>query len=599
VVTDEPDKYPSNAGFPADVTIHHRDELDLVQRELREITGVTGLIYDQTCAAEKRRRRKRGRMPDPPKRVFINELVCEGCGDCGTASNCLSVVPLETEFGRKRAIDQSSCNKDFSCLNGFCPSFISVHGGNVRKSRAAETADAPAEVLPLPTLPSTAEPYNILVTGIGGTGIVTIGALLAMAAHLEGKGCTVLDMTGLAQKGGAVVSHLRIADNQEDLHAVRIAAGGAKLLLGCDLMVSSQPDTLGIVAKGDTHAVINRHKTFTGDFTRDPDMVYPEAELETAIRDAVGDEQATFLEATRQATALLGDSIATNMFMTGIAFQKGLIPLSLEAIERAIELNGVATEMNKQAFAWGRRAAFDPGGVERIAAPAAGPARLAPATEIDDTVARRKQHLTAYQDAAYAKRYELLVRRIEVAEAAQAKGRRGLAEAVARYYFKLLAYKDEYEVARLYADPTFRSSVEAQFEGDYKIAFHLAPPLLARRDPTSGRPRKMQFGAWMMPVFGLLARLKGLRGTRFDLFGLTEERRTERRLITEYETVVEELIENLDQANHPIAVEIASVPERIRGFGHVKTAHLADAKRREVELLATFRNPTPQASAAE
>ena len=602
LVSDDPTKYEVGTEWAPHVSFHHRSELDAVQKDLREYPGVSVLIYDQTCAAEKRRRRKRNQFPDPPKRVFINEMVCEGCGDCSVKSNCLSVVPVETEFGRKRAIDQSSCNKDYSCLNGFCPSFVTIEGGGPRKGKAAkreiDASDWPA--VPEPAIASAATPYNILITGVGGTGVVTIGALLGMAAHLENKGCSVLDMAGLAQKGGAVISHVRIADRPEDIHAVRLAAGGASLLLGCDLVVAASTDALAKFDQGVTHAVVNTHETITGDFTRNPDLKFPGQVLKLAIEAAAGADNCHFIDAQAIATALMGDSIATNLFMLGFAYQRGLVPVSGAAIEKAIELNGAAVEMNRQAFLWGRRAAHDRAKVETAAAPSKAVERLhALSTSLDDVVARRVAHLTGYQNAAYAARYKALVDRVQSVENARTPGMSGLTEAVARHYAKLLAYKDEYEVARLYTDPAFLQSVRAQFEGDYKIKFHLAPPLLADRDPETGQLQKQQFGPWMMSAFALLAKLKFLRGTAFDIFGRSEERRTERRLIGEYEQTIDELLGKLGHDNHALAVQIASIPDDIRGFGHVKDAKLAAAKKKEAGLLAAFRNPQARRSAAE
>jgi indolepyruvate ferredoxin oxidoreductase len=603
VVSDEPDKYPIGVEWAPGVTVHHRDELDRVQRDLRQIPGVTALVYDQTCAAEKRRRRKRGLYPDPPKRVFINDLVCEGCGDCSLASNCLSVVPLETEYGRKRAIDQSSCNKDYSCVNGFCPSFVTVHGGRLRRPEpgvgAAERAPDVWEALPEPRLPALEVPYGILVTGVGGTGVVTIGALLGMAAHLEGKGCSVLDMTGLAQKGGAVVSHVRIAAAPEDIHAVRLSAGRARLVLGCDLVVAAGFETLSKMQRGESHAIVNSHQTITGEFTRNPDLRFPGQQMHDLIREAVGAGRAEFLDATRLATALLGNSIATNLFMVGYAWQKGLIPLSLAAIERAIELNGVAVEANKGALTWGRRAAHDLAAVDRLAKPRAEPRSHDLSADLDELVARRVGFLTDYQDAAYAARYQALVARARAAEDARTPGLAGLGEAVARYYFKLLAYKDEYEVARLYAAPEFAAKLGAQFEGDYKLRLHLAPPLLARRDPETGHLVKREFGPWLLPAFKLLARLRRLRGTPFDIFGTSAERKRERRLIADYETLMEEVLAGLDPESHALGVELAAVPEGIRGFGHVKERHLAVAEAHKTQLLEAFRNPETRQTAAE
>ncbi len=600
VVSDEPDKYPTNFGFAPGVTIHHRDDLDTVQRDLREVKGVSVLVYDQTCAAEKRRRRKRGTFPDPDRRVFINEAVCEGCGDCSVKSNCLSVVPVETEFGRKRAIDQSSCNKDFSCLNGFCPSFVTVHGGKPRKPDAAHGRDDGGRfaALPQPTLPSLNQPYNVLVAGIGGTGVVTIGALLGMAAHLESKGCSVLDMTGLAQKGGAVLSHIRIAHEPDDIHAMRIADGDANLLIGCDLVVAAADEALGRLSP-ESRVVVNSFETITGAFTRDPDLKLPSAALVHSLEDAVGAGHLDRIDATNVATRLLGDSLATNLFLLGFAYQRGLVPVSAEAIERAIEINAVSVDMNTRAFRWGRLAAADPAAVQDAAMPALVPLTRKLSQSFDEIVARRGAFLTAYQDAAYARRYEGLVRRVVDAETARAKGQSGIAEAVARYYFKLLAYKDEYEVARLYADPAFLKTLRVQFEGDWRLEFHLAPPVTAERDVTTGHLKKRGFGPWMMTAFRLLAKFKFLRGTAFDPFGRTEERRIERRLITEYEMLVDEVIRTLDPANHALAVDLASLPEQIRGFGHVKAAHLQRVEQRKKALLACYRNPAPDVQAAE
>jgi len=594
VVTDEPEKYPLSAGFAAGVTIRHRDELDQVQREMRELEGTTVLIYDQTCAAEKRRRRKRGQMIDPPKRVLINDAVCEGCGDCGEASNCVSILPLETEFGRKRRIDQSSCNKDFSCLKGFCPSFVTVEGESGDPLRRAEPAKAEVEppasrVINLlePELPDVEGGFGIVVAGVGGTGVVTIGALLGMAAHLEGKGTAVLDMTGLAQKGGPVMSHLRIAETPEAIKTTKIASGGARLLLGCDLMVAGGKSALASIDPERGHVIANDNESITGEFTRNADLTMPGDRLKQAILDASG-KRVAFVEANRLATALLGDSIGANLFMVGYAYQQGLIPLGAEAIERAIELNRVAVDMNKKAFRLGREAAADPKAVEAMAKPLASIGQQRPATDLEEIVEQRVVALTAYQDAAYADRYRQLVERVRAAEKDQAKGMTGLADAVARYYFKLLAYKDEYEVARLYTDGNFQEKLTRQFQGG-RISVHLAPPLLAKRDPTTGHLQKKAYGPWIFTVFNWLAKLKGLRGGMFDPFGYTEERLAERRLITHYEALIIEILTRLDHDNHALAVDIASLPERIRGFGHVKERHIADVEARETALLEAFR----------
>ncbi len=609
VVTDEPEKYSSKTDFAAGVTVHHRDELDSIQRTLREVPGVSVLIYDQTCAAEKRRRRKRGTFPDPDKRAFINELVCEGCGDCSVKSNCLSVVPVETEFGRKRRIDQSSCNKDFSCVNGFCPSFVTVHGGALRKGTPrAEAGNAPDlfEALPDPALPSTERPYGILLTGVGGTGVVTIGALLGTAAHIEGKGCSILDMAGLAQKGGAVLSHLRIADKPEDIHAVRLATGGARLILGCDMVVAARGDCMSKVQPDSTKAIINSHHAITGDFLRDPDCTFPDEELRGAIIRSVGKENTDFVDANRLATALLGDSIAANMFMMGFAYQKGLIPVSEEAIFQAIELNGIAIPMNQQAFTWGRRAAHDLAAVRRIALPddvdANDPANAPdPASILRDTIERRVEFLTGYQNARYAARYRKLLDKVRTVQAVRTPHEEGLTAAVALYYFKLMAYKDEYEVARLYTDGAFLDRVREAFTGEFKLRFHLAPPLIARRDKTSGELKKGEYGPWVLRIFRTLAKLKFARGTPLDIFGYTAERRMERQLIRDYEATIEDILDALTPENHHIAVQIASIPEKIRGYGHVKLESIQHAASHKAALLESFRNPAPAAvvSAAE
>jgi indolepyruvate ferredoxin oxidoreductase len=597
IVTDEPEKYRGVALQPA-TPVRHRDDLDQVQRELRDFRGVSVLIYDQTCAAEKRRRRKRGTFPDPQKRVFINELVCEGCGDCSVQSNCVAVEPLETEFGRKRVINQSSCNKDYSCLKGFCPSFVTVEGGRLRRGKALAEGRDDWPQLPEPELPPTERPYGILVTGIGGTGVVTIGALLGMASHIEGRGVSVLDMTGLAQKNGAVMSHVRIGNRPEDLYAPRIAAGEADCVIGCDIVVAAGAEALSKIQAGRTKLVINDAAVPTAEFTRDPNWLFPGNDMQAELIAAVGAASADFVDATRLATALMGDAIATNPFMLGYAYQKGLLPLSAAAIERAIELNGVAIDANKQAFVWGRRAAHDRARVEKVATPAEViPLSQRLARTLDEIVARRAEFLTDYQDVKYAARYRALVDRVRAVEADRGLGAK-LTEAVARHYFKLMAYKDEYEVARLYTRPEFAQRVDAAFEGEYTFKFHLAPPIFAKPDPVTGIPRKSEFGPWVMSVFKLLGKLRGLRGTPFDPFGRTAERCTERQLIVDYQRTIDEILSRLDRQNHSIAVAIASIPEEIRGFGHVKLRHLKAAKAKEAELLAAFRSPQADAKVA-
>ena len=602
VVTDEPWKYSKQEDWPRGLTIHHRDELITVQQELAKIPGVTVLIYDQTCAAEKRRRRKRGLFPDPDKRVVINELVCEGCGDCGVKSNCVSVQPLETEWGRKRTIDQSSCNKDFSCVKGFCPSFVTVHGGKLKQGTGVAAAHDTVP-LPEPTLPAIGQTYDIIVTGVGGTGIVTIGGILGMAAHLEGKGVGVLDMAGLAQKGGAVYSHMRIAERPEDIHAIRIAAGGADLVLGGDMVVAGNKKVLAAVKHGKTEMVINLAEFLPGDFTRNADFSLPTERLKRAILADAGRDKTHFIDATRAATALFGASVGANIFLVGYAYQLGAIPLAGASIERAIELNGEAVDMNKAAFEWGRRAVVEPAVVEALVKPA--PEATSDARTLsqsfDEVVARRVAFLTAYQNAAYAARYRRLVEKTQAAEAARAPGKTGLADAVARYLFKLMAYKDEYEVARLYSDGAFVKQVNSELGGEHlRFHVHLAPPLLARRDKATGEPKKMTFGPWIFPLFSLLAKFKVLRGTAFDPFGYSTERKTERALVRDYEALLDEVLAKLDAGNHHIAVGLAAIPEKIRGFGHVKLRHLKAAKADEAVLLDQFRaGPAPLLKAAE
>ena len=585
VVTDEPDKYPRTMLSMPGLTVHHRDDLEAVQLELRGVRGTSVLLYDQTCAAEKRRRRKLGTYPDPAKRVFINDAVCEGCGDCGVQSNCLSVLPKETELGRKRMIDQSACNKDFSCVKGFCPSFVTIEGGGLRK-RKADAAEASFAVLPEPPPLPLEVPWNTVVTGIGGTGVLTVSSILGMAAHLEGKGCTVLNLSGLAQKFGPVVSHVRIARRQEDIHAVRVAAGDADLLLGCDLVVTADEDPLAKVNIERSHAVVNAFESPTAAFTRDPDVVFPSAAMKAKIEEEVGAAKTHFIDATALATALLGDAIAGNLFLLGYAYQKGLVPVAARAISRAIELNGVAVAFNRQAFEWGRRAAVDRASVERIAHVDAAPKAD---RDIDALIAHRAQFLEDYQDARWADRYRALVARVRSAEQSVGAADLPLTAAVAESYFKLMSYKDEYEVARLYTNGAFEAEIAEHFEGPYRLRFHLAPPLFAPRDPVNGHLRKLEFGGWMLGAFRVLARCKRLRGTRLDPFGYTAERRFERGLIGEYEATIGDLLERLTLGNRDIALEVARLPLSIRGFGHVKEAAAERAHARQRNLLARYR----------
>jgi indolepyruvate ferredoxin oxidoreductase len=579
LVSETIERYGGGAGLPSHVTLHPRDELDSVQKSLRQTPGVSVLIYDQTCAAEKRRRRKIGEFPQAPARVFINERVCEGCGDCGMASNCVSVLPKETEFGRKRVIDQSACNQDMTCVEGFCPSFVTLEGAVPVKSKLTQASgDFPP--LAEPSLPQlNGVPYNILITGIGGTGVITIGALLGMAAHLEGKGVSVLDMTGMSQKNGAVTSHVRIALEPRRINAQRIATGEADLILGCDLLTAGAPDAIAKTRPGRTTAVLNTHEQPTGLFARDPEWQFPSTKLHGLLEDATGGK-VSYVDATRLATALLGDTIATNLFMLGYAYQSGLIPLSEAAIQRAIELNGVAVAANKAAFLWGRRAAAHGDAVQRAAGAASTPVE---APSLDELLRRREETLTQYQDRAYAASYRAFVDRVRAAEAKL--GGERLSSAVAHSLFKLMAYKDEYEVARLYTDGEFLRELRANFTGELKLRFHMAPPILGRKDE-AGRPRKSRFGAWLLPLLRLLAHGKRLRGTAFDLFGHTAERRLERQLIADYRASIERLLPKLQAHKLDRAVEMADLPRKIRGFGHVKQASVEKVKQRWAELEA-------------
>ncbi|QRQ83848.1 indolepyruvate ferredoxin oxidoreductase family protein [Cupriavidus oxalaticus] len=608
VVTDEPQKYGDGGMLPSGVTVFHRDQLDAVQLELRDTEGVTILIYDQTCATEKRRRRKRGTYPDPAKRAFINDAVCEGCGDCSAKSNCLSVEPLETELGTKRRINQSSCNKDFSCVNGFCPSFVTAEGAQVRKPAAAggKGAGADFEALPMPALPALERPYGVLVTGVGGTGVVTIGGLLGMAAHLERKGVTVLDMAGLAQKGGAVISHVQIAPAPHDLHATRIATGDARLVIGGDAIVSASAEVLSKTRHGVTAAVVNSANTPTAEFIKNPKWRFPGASAEQDLRNSVG-EASAFIDASAWAVTLLADAIYSNPLLLGFAWQKGWIPLQHASLLRAIELNGVSVDKNRQAFEWGRYLAHHGEAAVKALLPDA-PAQTAhvvalPQT-LDTLIRKREAMLTDYQNAAYAQRYREAVERIRAAEQKLGADRKlPLTEAVARNLAKLMAYKDEYEVARLYADPAFLDKLRAQFEGepgrDYQLNFWLAPPTLgnAGKTDSKGHPVKRRFGPRTLTAFRLLARLKGLRGTAFDVFGKTAERRAERALVADYLAMVDEFAASLGADKLDTALALAALPDDIRGYGHVKEAGMQAAAERREALLAQYRGTARRAAA--
>lgn len=588
VVTDEPEKYTSTTPWPAFTKVHHRSELDQVQKELAAVEGVTAMIYDQTCAAEKRRRRKRGTFPDPDRRVVINEQVCEACGDCGVQSNCVAVGAVETEFGRKRQIDQSACNKDYSCLKGFCPSFVTVHGGKLKRGEKAKAGtDYPA--IPEPALPLLEGSYGIIVTGVGGTGVVTVGAIIGMAAHLESKGTAIIDMAGLAQKGGEVASHLRIAPTPEDIKSIRIAASGADLILGCDMVTASTQKVLGSIDPGRTRVVLNADEKLSGEFTHNVDFSFPTQKIIRTIEGIAGEERTAVVEAETLATRLLGDAIAANMFMLGFAWQNGGLPITEEAIMRAIELNGVQIPMNQASFQWGRVAAHDPDLLPSVEMPQGEVLDHRVLSEtVDEVIERRAARLADYQNSGCSQRFMEQVERVRAAEAKAGGGTR-LTEAVARHLYKLLAIKDEYEVARLFSNGSFRAQLESRFDSWDKLEFHLAPPLLAKRNE-KGELQKKAYGPWMMTAYGWLAKLRFLRHTPFDIFGYSEERKMERRLLADYEAVVDEIVANLTADNLDAAVALATYPDTIRGFGHVKERNVKKAYEERMRLRAGFLN---------
>ncbi len=584
VVTDEPEKY-AGADLVSGVTVFHRDALDRIQREMRDIPGCTVIIYDQTCATEKRRRRKRGTLVDPALRVLINDLVCEGCGDCGVQSNCLSVEPLETEFGRKRTINQSTCNKDTRCLKGFCPSFVTVEGGQLKKkTKGATRMPLPALALPEPRLPDLQQPWGAVVAGVGGTGVITIGQLLGMAAHLEGKGIVTQDAAGLAQKGGATWSHVLIAQRQEDIRTTRVSLAAADLVMGSDPLVTAGKETLQRMRAGRTHVALNAHSTPTAAFVRNGNWQNPSEACIAEIEQVVGAEGLGMFDADRVATQVLGDSLFVNPMLLGFAWQKGWIPLGLDALMRAMELNAVAVEQNQTAFAWGRHCAAHGDAVQAMLAPAQVVQFHKPAG-LDAVIERRVAFLTDYQNAAYAQRYLAVVQRVRAAETALHHTQ--LTDAVARNLFKLMAYKDEYEVARLHTNPTFLQKVKDMFEGDYTLNYHLAPPLLAQRND-KGELTKQKFGSWMLMGFQCLKHLKVLRGTVWDVFGYTEERRMERALIDQYIDTLDMVLAKLDPHHHALAIELARIPEQIKGFGHVKARHVAAARQKWETLKAQW-----------
>jgi indolepyruvate ferredoxin oxidoreductase len=597
VVADDPAKYGRDAGFAPGVAVRPRGEMAAVQRELRAMAGVTALVFDQTCATEQRRRRNRRGAGGPLRRVFIHEAVCEGCGDCSVQSNCLAVVPVATEFGRKAAIDQHACNQDESCLDGCCPALVTVIGGSLHLPRR----QAPwPEALPEPALPSLQQPYAMLVAGVGGTGVVTLAALVGMAAHLDGHGVTVLDQTGLAQKGGAVLSHLRLARHQGELHAPRICTGGADALIGCDARVAAGAEALSKLRAGRTRAVVSAAPAIGGEFIRGETPAADAPTLANMLRAVLGAEALELVDAPRLARLLIGPPLAANLLLLGFAWQRGLVPVTRESMRQAIALNGVAVDDNLLAFEWGRRAAVDIDGTEHIARQAE---RVPPAhhlsASLEETIERRRDALIAYQDERYAQRYLDLVARARQAEQAVAPGSTQLARAVAVGAFRLMACKDEYEVARLYAGAPFRDLLRQIFDGDYRLRLHLAIPWLARTDAASGRPSKREYGAWVLPALRWLARLKSLRGTRFDPFRNGAERRLDRELLAEYETTLAALLRGLRADNLALAAQVAALPEEIRGFGPVRARAAQAASARRKELMAAFQGRAlPVAEAA-
>ena len=602
VVTDDVHGCRARNSMPVGVEVLDRKYLESVQLELRKQSGVTAIVYEQTCAAEKRRRRRKGEYPDPPKRAFINTAVCEGCGDCGVQSNCVAILPHETEFGRKRRIDQSACNKDYTCVEGFCPSFVTVHGGEFRKPSSGGMADTfKWSDLPAPAVPDLNEEYCIVINGVGGTGVLTVSAILGMAAHLSELGCSVLDMTGLAQKGGSVMSNVIIAKMPEDISSMHVANGGADLILGGDLVVTASELVMSTAQAKKTHAVVNDYEMMSGDFTRISDFQFPAVRLKSMIEDAVSSGNATFLNANRYAESLFGDTITSNIFQLGAAVQLGRIPIPLQAIERAIELNGKLVDLNKIALHRGRQFVADRKKLDEDVSRLKGDVKMFEPSQtrtLDDLIQHRAKILVSYQNEAYAEKYRSQVAVVREAERRKSPGMNGLTESAAKYYFKLLAYKDEYEVARLFTSPDFMRDLETQFEGDYRLQFHMAPPILGRKYSVSGEPVKSTFGPWMMTLLRVLARFKFLRGSVLDPFARSKDRKLERKLISDYETILREIVENLKLENHSLAVQIASYPEQVRGYGHIKRRHVDACSKNVAEQLSKFREDSAAREAA-
>ena len=588
LVSDQPEDHEGLYRPHSGYSLHHRSELDALQRELREIKGTTVIIYQQTCAAEKRRRRKKGLMRDPARRVFINDEVCEGCGDCSVQSNCLSVVPKATALGRKRLIDQSSCNKDFRCADGFCPSFVTVIGGDLKRqeiNKIPAHTQVLAEPLPEPNLPSLDRPWNTVVAGVGGTGVLTIASLIAMAAHIEGKGCATMNQTGLAQKFGAVTSHVRVASTQAAIRAVRIPAGEADLLIGCDLVVSATYECLSKTAKERTHAIVNDAEQPTADFILNPDAPFPTEGMRQKIHTEVG-ESLTFLNATEIARNVMGDSLGTNLLLLGCAWQRGWVPVSREALERAIEMNGVAIDFNKHAFELGRRLAHDPQHFSTmlLGSPVES-MQNKPINDLDTLVAERAFRLSEYQDTSYANLYKCRVAAIRQRDQ-QAEQSDSFTQAFAEQLYRMMALKDPYEVARLHTSANFHTQLSSHFAGPYTLRFHLAPPLFSKPDPITGQAQKREFGSWVLIVFKVLNKLKRLRHTPFNPFAYSDEFKVGQQDLKSYLEIIESTALKLNDCNYATAVELARLPEKLRGYGHVRAANREAYLRHRKTLLA-------------
>ncbi len=586
VVSDDADRFAEkHDAFPAGTSFHHRDELDQVQRELRDYRGVSVLIYDQSCATERRRLRKRGKLPESTQRVMIATEVCEGCGDCGIQSGCIAIEPVETEFGRKRAINQSSCNQDVSCLKGFCPSFITVTGGLPKRAAIAFDAELDSD-LPEPELPELTRSFSLLVTGIGGAGVVTIGAVLGMAAHIADTRVTVLDMSGFAQRNGSVTSHVRLG-GEAAAGSMRIPAASVDLVIGCDPVVTANAETVALMRPDSAVVVLNRFVAPTSTFATDPDFFIDESLLERRIVLRIGEGNLLTVDATAMASKLLGNAIGANMMMLGYAWQAGLIPLSRQAILQAIGLNGAAVDMNLAAFALGRLARSRPETVAAMLGETIGSER--PKPDLESLIETRSGHLSAYQDQALARRYADLVRKVAAAEHAIGADGGELALVVADVYARLLAYKDEYEVARMLSGESVRSQLKSTFDGDFAVRYNLAPPLLSRRDPQTGRLHKRSFGAWLGGPLKLLSKFRWLRGTPFDPFGYPAHRRMERALIGEYEAIVDDILNHLAPGNLAAAIELARSYGLVRGFDVVKDANVATARGAAEKARSAFR----------